>query len=376
MKLKKLLKTLCLSSTLLLSAVSFSSCSAFFDTEEGSTIKEILTEITPEGDTKITIVYLDEEMEPVEFIVQKGDDGIVGNGIETITQAPSSDGNSIILTITFTDGSEPKLIEVPVINGKDGVSISGIETVTNLDGSQTVTIKFEEDALEPVVLNIPAPIKGDTGNGIASLEVITNEDKSQTITITYTDTTMEPTVVTVPAPEKGDPGRGILYMTATEKDNQYVLTVYYSDGTMDELKFTKPTEPNTWHAGYQNPNDISIGRSGDFYLDKTTMIVYQKNGNKWVQIACLSESKETHTVTFNANGGIFGSEVISPDYEITHGYSFYSTPGLDMPSIFREDYTFLGWYTSPNMANVNSGQFTDLTPVLCDMTLYAWWEAK
>ena len=47
-----------------------------------------------------------------------------------------------------------------------------------------------------------------------------------------------------------------------------------------------------------------------------------------------------------------------------------------MPSIFREDYTFLGWYTSPNMANVNSGQFTDLTPVLCDMTLYAWWEAK
>ena len=35
--------------------------------------------------------------------------------------------------------------------------------------------------------------------------------------------------------------------------------------------------------------------------------------------------------------------------------------------------TFLGWYTSQDQNDVNASHFTDLTPVMCDITLYAWW---
>ena len=41
----------------------------------------------------------------------------------------------------------------------------------------------------------------------------------------------------------------------------------------------------------------------------------------------------------------------------------------NIPTPVYENHTFLGWYT--DLDNVNAGKFTDLTPVMSDLHLYA-----
>lgn len=373
MNFKKILKTLCLSLALFSVTAPLSGC-GFFGGDEGTTISEIKTSYDEEtGETTVTIIYLDEEREPVEFIIPPGQDGLIGAGVEDIVASPSTTDGMIILTITYTDDREPTVIEVPVIKGEDGISIENIVPTYNADGSITLTITYKDNRLPQRTIEIGAPEKGDPGLGIESIVEVDNSDGSKTLVITYTDETTKE--VTIPAPEKGETGNGISFILAEETSTQYVLTVFYTDGSDQTIRFNKPTQPNTWHAGFANPNTMaSFGENGDFYLDKTTMTIYQKVGGVWVEIATLESNKQVHKVTFNPNGGNFGSDVVSPIYEINHGYSFYSTPGYYLPSVNRDGYKFLGWYTSPIVNNVNSGQFTDLTPVLSDMTVYAWWE--
>ena len=161
---------------------------------------------------------------------------------------------------------------------------------------------------------------------------------------------------------------------ASEDGNSYKLTFYFTDGTDQTVTFTRPTEPNTWHSGVTDPNlNPNLGKNGDFYIDKYTLTIYQKSGGRWIAIATLSNTKDEHIVTFDPNGGNFVSGTLDYQFPITHGYTFYSTDGYSIPSVYRDGYTFVGWFTS-KQNDPNAGQFTDLTPVLSDMTLYARWE--
>ncbi len=373
MKLKKMLKLLTLASACLV-ITPLASCGFIATGDEGTMIKEIVTSALENGDTEITIVFMDEEREPVVFVIPHGEDGIQGengNGIQSITQTLSSDGKTLILTITFTDGSDPKIIEVPVINGKDGVSIKSVTSSTNANGETLITISFE-GGLDDVSFVIPKGEKGDAGNGIANVEITYNDDGSQTITITYTDDAFEATTITIP---KGDTGTGISYIENRETEDQYILIFHYTDGSEQELSFSKPTTPSTWLSGMSAPTS-SMGRDGDFYLNKSDMTIYQKINGSWMLIAQLSQAQEKHIVTFDANGGEFSSDTYSTVFEVTHGETFYSNSSKYIfPTVTREGYKFIGWYTSVNQNNQTAGKFTDLTPVYSDMTLYAWWEA-
>lgn len=369
MKIKKLLKQILFGLTLSFAAVNLSSCGFIEMGDSGTAISEIKTEVNKDGDTVVTIVYIDEEREPVVFIIPKGEDGFVGAGIkDIITTEPDSNGY-ITLIIYYTDDRDPSIIKVSTIKGEDGISIDSITPTYNSDGSITLTIKYVDNRLPEQTITIPAP---NDGVGIASIKETNNDDGSKTLTIIYTNDVKQD--VFIPAPEKGETGNGILYMVASERDTKYIITVYYTNGTNVELEFDKPTKPNTWHSDYYDPTTKTVPNSenGDFYLNKTTMTVYQKVGGKWVEIATLQESKIDHTVKFDANGGIFATNSI-PEETIKHGSTFYSA-GLEFPTVYSLDgREFLGWYTSRNASNVNSGQFTDLTPVLSDMTLYARW---
>lgn len=349
-----------------------SSCGFFDMGDTGSAISEITTKVEDNGDTTITIVFTDEEKEPVVFSIPKGSTGSTGNGIASITQEVAENGN-VILTITFTDGREPMEFEVPVINGvdgTDGVSIEAITTTAENDGSTTVTISFEGD-IDDVTFSIPKGEQGEQGNGIASLELVKNEDGSQTITITYSDSSFAPSIITIPAPEKGDTGLGIDFMVASETETNYVITVYYTDGTTQELKFSKPEQPATWLSGFTNPS-ANEGNDGDFYLNKSNLTIWQKKDGVWQTIAQLSVSLDVHTVQFDSNGGEFTGDTFSKMVNITHGQTFYQTH-TRFPAVTKDGSTFLGWYTSRDQTDPTVGKFTDLTPVNSDMVLYAWW---
>lgn len=371
MKNKHIVKSLLVSLGLILTP-SLTSCSSFFDTnDEATAIKDIVTEVLEDGSTQVTIIFIDEEKEPIVFTIPQGSQGETGNGIKSIEQEFNEDHTLLILTITFTDEEmEPKVIEVPVINGKDGVSIKNIETTIEENGSTKVTISFDNEGMDPVDFTIPKGEKGETGNGIKEVKVVQNDDGSQTITIKYTDISMSDTVVTIPKGEKGD---GIDYALSREDDEYYYLDFYFTNSQEPtSFKFSKPTQPSTWLSGISDPIEED-GRNGDFYINKSNLKIYQKDNGSWMLIAQLSESKETHTVTFDANGGTFSSDTFSTVFEINHGETFYGNDKCIFPRVTNGTKTFLGWYTSINKNDPTVGKFTDLTPVYSNMTLYAWW---
>lgn len=375
-----------------LSVLPLAAC-GFIETDpEGTTIKEIAANRLENGDTEITITFADEDRDPVVFVIPKGEDGSDGQngengadglpgengqpgaGIQSIDQTVSADGNTLILTVTFTDGREPEIIEVPILNGKDGLSIESVTTKTDSLGNTVVTISFTGD-LEDVSFTVPKGEQGNPGNGISGVTVEENSDGSQTVTISYTDASMKDTVLTIPAPKEGKEGVGVRYILSDETETEYILTFYLSDGTSQSVSFSKPTQPSTWLSGFSAP-DESMGNDGDFYLNKADLTIYQKLNGTWMIIAQLSSSQETHTVRFDANGGTFSSDTFSTVFQVTHGETFYGNPKYIFPTVTYEGYTFLGWYTSVNQKNPTVGKFTDLTPVYSDMTLYAWWEAS
>ena len=369
MKNKHIVKSLLVSLGLILTP-SLTSCSSFFDTnDEATAIKDIVTEVLEDGSTQVTIIFIDEEKEPLVFTIPQGSQGETGNGIKSIEQEFNEDHTVLILTITFTDEEmEPKVIEVPVINGKDGVSIVNIETTIEENGDTKVTISFDNEGMDPVDFTIP---KGETGNGIKSITQDYDDNGNTIVTISYTDTSLSDTKITI---NKGDKGNSIAYIISDETDTEYILKFYFSENLEDpeEVRFSKPTQPSTWLSGISDPIDEE-GRNGDFYINKSNLKIYQKDNGSWMLIAQLSESKETHTVTFDANGGTFSSDTFSTVFEINHGETFYGNDKCIFPRVTNGTKTFLGWYTSINKNDPTVGKFTDLTPVYSDMTLYAWW---
>lgn len=62
-------------------------------------------------------------------------------------------------------------------NGVDGISIAGIETTVNEEtGETTVTITYTDEEKEPVSFTIPKGEKGETGRGILSIEKTSSDE--------------------------------------------------------------------------------------------------------------------------------------------------------------------------------------------------------
>nr|WIF89110.1 InlB B-repeat-containing protein [Acholeplasma laidlawii] len=70
----------------------------------------------------------------------------------------------------------------------------------------------------------------------------------------------------------------------------------------------------------------------------------------------------TYTISFNTNGGSY----IAPLTGVTYGSM------IELPFPTKEGYGFKGWFTGNT---VNDGQFTNLSMVTSDLTLYAKWES-
>lgn len=91
-------------------------------------------------------------------------------------------------------------------------------------------------------------------------------------------------------------------------------------------------------------------------------------GNVTYYAQWRSASSQTCTVTFNANGGSFGSSTTRA-ITISKGMSFSST-GITVPTCTYAGHTFLSWKTSAT----GGALFSSDTPINSDVTYYAQWE--
>ena len=345
---------------------TLTSCGSFFE-EPVKQISEITERVDQEGTKYLVIKYTD--LTKVEFKIPEGIDG---NGIKEIKTTKNESGDITSVTIYYTD----KEMEPITFDVKDGVSISGIITRTDEETGEVFLVVQFSDNTESTPFLLPKGEKGDPGNGFTGFDSETNEDGSQTYNFHFSES--EDVVVTIPAPLKGETGRGITSTIGTEEDGLYVLTVNYSDDTSDRVTFNKPKDPNAWLSGSVAP-DKSLGRNGDYYFDTAHKVIYAKEYGYWMKIVSFDESIQYYIVTFDLNdkldGGVEASMpegsnlsyvVVSNTYFTDNGYD-----AIPIPS--REGYKFMGWYRSKS-PNATSGAFTDLTPILSDLTLYAKWE--
>ncbi len=370
MKKGKLGKALLLS-LLSLGTLSLGSCSSFIEQEAAVGIAGISARTLDDGNTEITITYTDEEQDPSVFVVNKGNDGSAGNGIKSITYNENEDG-SISVTISFTNkGYEDQTFYIPAAN-----SIS--EVISELDeetGNTTVTIHYSDSEKEDTVFIIPPGKDGEQGVGIANITYDTSDNGDVIMHIHLTDGS-DPIDVTLKA------ANGIKAMAATTDENgDYKITVEYTNGTKDEFTLDGP---NSWLGGNGTPED-SLGKVGDYYLDELHGTVYKKTGNEesssWVKVIDLKEDEVQVTVTFSLNDSLDAPAKISNDitsYFLPKGSNFYSL-NRSLPTATRFNkvtdtyYTFDGWWAGTDFSDVNVGQFTNLTNVYGDITLYAKW---
>ena len=358
-----------------LGAVSLSSCSLF--AEEGYQIIGIETihdEVGGYTVVRITTNSEDEENKVITFTIS---DGITGNGIDSITGVPSSDGKSVIVTITYTDPNVPDTVfTIPVISGVDGRGIVGVETSTNQSGNIVVTFTYSDNTTSS--FEIPKGIDGKDGNGIDSLVIDKTSKPGYTVIIVYfTDPNTPPYEIEIP---NGEDGVGIEKIEKNETKSTStvaIYTVYLSDGTSYEIEIPIP-QATTWLHGVDTPRD-SIGKEGDYYLNTTTGVVYVKYSGKWVEIFSMrgNGSAIDFDVTFNPYDGTWSNGTNTSLVFTNIEYGTYIDLD-DIPVPVRTGYVFNGWYTTPSDHEyaVNSGQFTDLTPVLKDMELYPRWIIK
>jgi uncharacterized repeat protein (TIGR02543 family) len=367
--MKKIFKGLLLS-FLLISSASLTSCFGFG--EEALQINTITTVTLENGDIQVIITYTDEDVKPTTFVVPKGtagEDGKDGNGIKEITYSQSEDKQNTIVNIAFTQqGVNPVDVIVP-----NGVSVTSIDQSFDEETQMTTLIVNFSDGTKSEPILIPKGEKGEdgiNGVGILAVEYITNEDLSTTLTIKMTNE--ESYYVTIPAPIKGEDGRGIKDIVSIPNGDTYVMTITFTDDTTQELEFARP---NRWFSELAKPT-VEDGIDGDLWYDIQRQIIYIKQGGRWIEVMNFNDVvDDTCEVKFYLNDSeeypadMPAGSLIS--YEIEKG-SYFSATGYSLPIPTREGYEFAGWYTV-KVPTVVNGTFTDLTPVVSDLSLYASW---
>ena len=362
MKLKKILFMF-----LLLFVIILSGCTFFNDTEESIEIASITHEVESDGRTKITISYVNDVRDPDIFYIPQGIDGV---GIKSVSAIPSEDSSSTNITITYTDDKkDPITFTLP-----HGVSIIGVSTYTDdKDNNLYMVISYSNNTTSNPIL-LPKGEKGDEGNGMTGYEIESHEDKSQTITFHFSKS--EDVIISIPSPEKG---LGISSMMSSEEDGLYILTVNYTDGTSERLEFNKPIEPSRWYSGASVP-DTDLGVEGDYYFDHAHKIIFTKENGVWVSVVSFENNSVYYNISFELNDSDSEVKASMPAgsyklYPVKRNTYFEDNNWGSIPVPTRQGYKFVGWYKT-KIITPTSAPFTDLTPILSDLTLYAIWEAE
>lgn len=352
-----------------LGVTSLTSCGVFGD--DGYTITSIETFYDEEaGYTTIRITTSQEEDNIITFTVS---DGVTGNGIASISGVPSSDGKSVIVTITYTDPNTPDTVfTIPVVSGKDGKGISSVSTDNDKEGNVVVTFTYTDGTSDS--FTIPEGIDGKDGHGIDHYEVDTTDPNVTVITFYFDTITIPPVTIEIPHGEDGVSVTSITQDINNSTNEVAVYIITYSDGSTSTISIDIP-QPTMWYHGVNAPTD-STGRDGDYYLNTSTGVVYVKYGGTWVEIFSMrgNGSPIDFDVKFNPYDGTWddGTNSVLVFKNIEYG-DYLDLEDIPVP--VKTGYEFDGWYTAPSDSEyaINSGKFTDLTPILKDMTLYPRW---
>ena len=354
------------------------SCGGFFEEEEaGNGISHIEDELLSDGRTKITIYFIDEDMEPKVFYLPQG---VAGDGIKSIEHSVDESDHSTQISINFTsDKIKPVTLSIP-----HGVSVHNIISAYDDEKQAPYLLVQYNDGTTSDKFYLP---KGDTGNGIKDYDYTVHPDKSITLEFLFDDDTKM--TVPIPAPQDGEDGIdgedgvGIVSITPVEDGTILYLNIEYTDGST----FPVPLErPNKWYQGGQDPNNIlkedgtSIGHDGDYFFDKDHIVIYAKDQGTWHEIISFTTLDQTYTVRFHLelDKDAYMTGGAASIYTVNKGTYFCDSANGNnpIPIPYLPGYVFQGWSTKSTFDPRTMTYFNDLTPIFGDLDLYPIWKPE
>ncbi len=224
--------------------------------------------------------------------------------------------------------------------GGDEFTITDTSVTTDEEtGDTIVTITFSGDDVEPLTFRIPSVINGKDGVGISN---ITSElqDGQVVLTISYTDETLQDTVISVPV-INGENGIGITGVIVGEDDNGNTTFQFtYSDNSTSEV-FTLPKGKDG--VGIENIEQIDNG-----------------DGTYTITITFTDDSIETKTFTIR-DGVSIESVEYSPEYSDDKNYALiitFSDESVSLITLPRPTTNkWLSGVTDPKNTDGNDGDY-------------------
>ena len=180
---------------------------------ESLAVEDIEIETLGDGSVRVTFYYLDADPESFTFPTipgdkgdkgDKGERGEAGTGIEGIRLTSDGKGTQT-MTITYTDDSmEPLKVEV-----KDGIHIVSTERVDDENGDPYLKITFSDGSVKSVLL--PKGADGDAGVGIKNLQYFVDPETNETTVTLLLDNEDETklTPFIIKPGKAGEPGKSI-----------------------------------------------------------------------------------------------------------------------------------------------------------------------
>ncbi len=376
MKRHHILKKCLLMTNMLFFTGGLVSCnSSFFGNSESVEIKSVTpTYDEKSGNTIITIAFVDEDVSPVTFLIPRGLSGKDGVGIQDVSAKMSDDKKNVELTIHYTDASvKDTVLTVPYLG------ISNVEVSLDEETGSTDIVFCYTDGTKSQKISIP---RGKDGVGL-SFSYDIDKDGNYILTVRYSDPSIDPVSFTIPKPKDAISITQVKYNEEMSDEKSYALDIIYSDGYTENVFIPRPQDGkpgedgkngNQWYYGSCNPDDnsnVADASVGDFYIDHLTGKVYQKETDGWklrfaMKSNATTTNKETYYVYFDPGEGfINGTHAVTSTF-VTEGKS---VPLSLIPTPKLEGYTFEGWYTDPD--NPNSGKFTDMSVVTQELHLQA-----
>jgi len=380
--MKKIFKGMLLSLLLISSSASLSGCFGFGD--EAMEISSITTVTLENGDIQVIITYVDEDTKPTTFVVPKGDsgeDGKDGNGIKEITYTQSEDKQTTLVNIAFTqENVDPVEVKVP-----NGVSVTGIDQTFDEETQLTTLIVNFSDGTKSDPILIPKGEKGDKGeDGISVLGMEQQINRDYSVTLTFKMSDGNDVVVEIPAPQKGEDGENgkdgreiSAIVSRFDKElDKYVYTVTYNDESTTEFEVERQ---NKWFTEDYKPTKDD-GINGDLWYDVNAQIIYIKESNSWKEAINFEIlQQESYTVRFELNdskkepGEMPNTILKYEEFDELEKGTCFASERITVPVPTREGYEFIGWYATKDKLNPTYGAFTDMTPIMSDLVLYARW---
>lgn len=365
-------KSLLILPALLSCSLLFSSCSLLTGRVDSYMIANVTHQTDADDNTQVRISFQNGARPDFVFTVAGGADGLTGDSIASVSSEIK--GDSLVLTLNYTDPSaEPTVITIPNLKGEDGRLVTGMTWGEDAQGDNTLVFSYS-DGTESATLTLPNGKDGEDAKHLISSLQTEEVEEGTKVTFHYSDGSPD-TVFILP---KGNDGLFIEDVSIVSYGEDSVTYRFeFSDGSYSDvdLPYVLPQE---WLTGAGAPVD-GIGKKDDFYLNIRNGDFYVKEEGGWTLLLTIGGYEPEPApvycqVVFDAAGGTLPNGGGQLSFFVAEGSYLPQSILLDSIGIPEKDGAeFLGWYTSKTY-DPNSGRFTDATPVLHNLYLYAWYD--